>query len=350
MNNINTDLVGIIDFDLLSTKTLCAYNYGVLLVSSYYKLRGSKVRLIIDLKPENLKQYSKIYIFKDYKTNFFPVNLIPGYYSLPVEEYGSGFRNRPLLPKLLELEYTPLSTEIYAPLLYYLKKGGKQFKMSKSWHGERYTPAMIFFENEGELLLREEPKRKRMLLFDEPLIFFNTELGEKKMTELKKKSIIRFIRPLRIGLVEPRFWEELFTDGKIVMFKKNLYSINGDKYLLDFIDWCKGQEEDIGKIKIIIKTEQGTKWFEFKGGKIYGNYGIEKPNEEGVDDASAEENISTRCEWFATKRFSSIYREDRKRTSKKKITRFKLYDREYERTREYVNERNRKIREGGDAE
>ena len=58
--------IGIVDFDLLTTKQLCYYNLGVLLLSSYYLERGIKPRLILNLSYDNLKKYKKIYIFKDY--------------------------------------------------------------------------------------------------------------------------------------------------------------------------------------------------------------------------------------------------------------------------------------------
>ena len=52
-------MIGILDWDLLSTKKFCNYNFGVLLVSSYYLEQGIKCRLILDISYDNLKKYNK---------------------------------------------------------------------------------------------------------------------------------------------------------------------------------------------------------------------------------------------------------------------------------------------------
>ena len=72
-------MIGILDWDLLSTKKFCNYNFGVLLVSSYYLEQGIKCRLILDISYDNLKRYNKIFVFKDYKTKSVPLNFIPKY-------------------------------------------------------------------------------------------------------------------------------------------------------------------------------------------------------------------------------------------------------------------------------
>lgn len=338
--------IGVIDFDFLSTKTLCAYSFGVLLVSSYYQIRGSKVRLIIDLSYENLTKYDKIYIFKDYKTKIYPINLIKDYYSLPVEEYGEGFENRPLFPDLPDLIYTPLSIDIYKPILMYIERGGGQFKLDEHWPKANFLPAKIFFEHEGEILLREEPKHKKLWILDDPAIFFIHPLGEQKMTEITKKSIIRFVKPLRIGIVEPKHYRWLIDTNRIIQFKHRLYAYEDDPYLNDFIEFCKN-EPTSGYIKIAIKTATGIKWFKKRGGKIYGEYGNsgpKNPNEEGIDNITSKENISIRREWFTTKRHSERNRRSREGASEKE--RRKYLPSEYERRRREYRSRYNAIRSG----
>lgn len=322
--------LGIVDFDFLSTKKLCNYNFGVLLVSSYYLAQGSKVRLIINLSKENLMKYDKIYIFKDYKTKIQPINLIKDYYSLPVEEYGEGFIDKPLLPNLPDLIYTQVKVDIYKPIIHYIKNGGNQFSIDKNWN-EKYVPTKFFFMSDGELLLREEPRTHRLLVYDEPSLFFTTELGRQKMTETLKKSIIKFVKPLRIGIVEPSYWQEIFTNNHLVDFKDSLYANEEDPYLEEFLNWC-AKSENGKNVKVAIKTSEGIKWFKRKGGKVYGNYRdyqLKRYDEERTGNTSSEENLSTRYEWFTTKRPAKNYRRRRERTGEEE--RRKYLPSEYER-------------------
>ena len=306
--------IGLIDWDLITSKKLCYYNFGVLLVASYYQeMQGSKVRLVIDLTYDNLVKYDKIYIFKDYKNEIYPINLIHDYYSLPAEEYGEGFKNAPLLPDIPDLIYTPLKTDIYQPILYYIQKGGKQFELGDNWPKSNFSPAKLFFEHDGELLLREEPRTRRLLIYDEPTLFFTTELGKQKMTKLQKKCIIIFVKPIRIGLIPKENYEWLLNTKKILKFKERLYAQETDPYLEDFIHWCETNRVP-GNVKVAIKTSEGVKWFKMRGGKIYGNYRKYQFNrdEEGrTNDASTEKNISVRYEWFAAKRTDEGDRRDR---------------------------------------
>ena len=322
--------IGLIDFDFLSTKKLCNYNFGVLLVSSYYLEQGSKVRLIINLNRDNLLQYDKIYIFKDYKTRIQPVNLIKDYYSLPVEEYGEGFLNRPLYPTLPNLIYTRIRTDIYKPIIYYIKNGGEKFSLDEKWRDE-YFPTKIFFDLDGEMLLREIPTKKKLLIYDDPSIFFTTELGKQKMTELLKKSIIKFVKPLRIGIIPSENWEYMFSQKRIVSFKQRLYGKEDDPYLDSFVDWVVNGNVN-GKIKIAIQTKDGLKWFKRQGGNIYGNYGnyrLKRDDKTRANDSTSKEDISIGYEWFTTKRFTKNNRRSRERASE--TQRRKYLPSEYER-------------------
>lgn len=337
--------IGIIDFDFLSTRKLCNYNFGVLLVSSYYLEQGSKVRLIINLSKENLVKYSKIYIFKDYKTKIKPINLIKDYYSLPVEEFGEGFDDKPLLPDLPNLIYTQVKTDIYKPILFYINNGGDKFSLDEKWN-EKYFPTKLFFKLDGELLLREEPKGNRLLVYDDPTLFFTTKLGRQKMTEIIKKSIIKFVKPLRIGIIEPKEWSQLFKTKHIVSFRNRMYAEDTDPYLEEFLVWCMEKENLIGNITIAIKTSEGVKWFKKRGGQIYGNYRnnqFKRDDKERARNASSEEDFSIRYEWFTTKRPTKNNRRSREGASEKE--RRKYLPSEYNR-RQRENRRNYNYKRG----
>jgi hypothetical protein len=329
--------IGIVDFDLLSTKKLCAYNFGVLAVSSYYKIQGVKVRLIINLEYDNLIKYDKIYIFKDYKTKIYPINFINNYYSLPIEEYGEGFKNRPLLPDLKDIVYTQLKTDVYQPLIYYIKNGGKQFSLDDNWIWQYQAPIKFFYEKDGEILLRQDTTEKRLLVYDDPLIFFTTQIGIDKMTEISKRCIIRFVKPLRIGLVDPKWYDALMMNDRIISFKQRLYAQSTDDFLYDFILWCK-THDNTGVIKIAILDNGKTEWFIKRGGKYYGKYGngrFKDNGKERLDDIITEKNISIRHEWFTTKRSNKLDRNDRERASEKERRRKYLPSECEKRRREY---------------
>lgn len=329
MEKGNMKLIGLIDFDLLSTKKLCAFNYGVLLTSSYYKVQGSKVRLILNLKYDNLIKYDKIYIFKSYKTKIHPINLIQNYYSLPVEEYGEGFASRPLFPDLPDFIYTSITLDIYRPLLAYINNGGEGFIKDKKW-SEAFFPTLLFFENEGEIMAREYPKKKRLLLYDDPLTLFNTDIGMQKMISLKEgKHQVKFLKPIRIGKIHPSHYDMLVDNKAIVGHQHNLYAEEGDEFLEDFIEWCRNLKQTIS-LSVMIKTDNGVDYFRKRGGKIYERKNDKRPDSSrtsGTDDAIIN---TTRTEWFTQREFNKRTRADRERAYKEREERRKFLPSEYE--------------------
>lgn len=331
-------LIGIIDFDFISTRELCSYNFGVLLTSSYYKIQGSKVRLIIDLKYDNLLKYDKIYIFKSYKTKVYPINLIENYYSLPVEEYGEGFENRPLFPDLPNFIYTPINMDVYMPIINYIERGGKNFLLSKKW-STSFKPTLLFFEHEEEVIAREYPKNRRLLLYDNPLILFNTEIGAQKLKLLERNGHqIKFIKPIRIGLVSPAIYDWLSRTKLIVGFQNDLYAEEDDKYLEEFMEWCRQTESPI-TLTLLIKTKNGIDRFSKRGGKIYERKTIKKFNTEGTTTKNAEITNTTRVEWFTKRESNKRSRADRERDYKEKERRRRFLPSEYEK-----RDRDRRIR------
>lgn len=323
------DIIGVVDFDLLSTSQLCNYNYGVLLLSSYYLEQGLKVRLIINLDYDNLSKYSKIYIFKDYKTKVMPINLIKDYYSLPVEEYGEGFANRPNLPNLPNLTYTKLRTDVYKPLIYYINNGGERFKLKRGWD-EKYAPACLFFEKDGEVMLREDPVAKKLLVYDDPLLCFSTTFRRKVLTDVLKRCRIKFVKPLRISALSPKYFNMVLNEPRLVGIKSNLYAEETDKYFYKFLDWAEANE--FTNSEIPVRLENGNvKWLKFKGGKNYGNFKdnrFENDDERRANETSSEENFPTRYEWFATERHSSHNRPGRDRASEEERRKFLPSERE----------------------
>lgn len=336
-------MIGILDWDLLSTKKFCNYNFGVLLVSSYYLEQGIKCRLILDISYDNLKKYNKIFVFKDYKTKSVPLNFIPKYLFLPIEEYGEGFPNRPQFPDLPKIIYTKINTYIYKPLLYYISEGGKNFILDKDWKKD-FFPSKLFFEQDGELLLREEGIHKKMYIYDNPLLFFNSDVGIEKMTEIKKSSIIKFVKPICISKIEPKYWAWLFNNKTIRGFKNSLYGIEDDPYWMEFYEWIQNHHTP-GNIKITIKTKTGkVETLKKQGGKIYGNYRFERNDKGAVNNSFTEKNIPIGYEWVTTKRYNEGNQRSRERISETK--RSKYLPSEYAKRRKQARWKYNAIRSG----
>lgn len=340
-NSIEKDnKIGIIDFDLISTKKLCNYNFGVLLLSSYYLEQGIKPRLIVDISLDNLKTYDKIYIFKDFKTPILPINMIEGYYSLPIEEYGNGFKNKKEYPELYGIDYTIVNTNIYKPLLYYIEQGGKLFKdCRKEPNNSQHT--RFFLQEENEVLIRDLRNSGKFVVYDDPLLFFSTDIGIKKMTKIIKNGKIYFVKPINISKIKPEFYSLLFESRRFPNIKKNLYAIDSDEYLKDFIEWVF--KENLS-ISLPIKTKDGIKWFKKTGGKIYGNYEIRTINGTRAKNFTTKEDISIRREWIATKRLIKSNKFNRGRIREKE--REKYLPSEIEKSRYNNSGRYRAIKKG----
>lgn len=308
---MTNNLVGIIDFDFLTTKKFCNYNFGVLLVSSYYLEQGIKPRLILNLSYDNLSKYTKIYIFKDYKTNILPINIIHNYYSLPIEEYGEGFCSRPLYPDLPNIIYTNIKTDIYKPIIRYMEQVESGFTIDKNWKRD-YFPTKMFFSHQGELLVRDISNKRKILVYDDPLLFFTQSLGLEKMTELKKHSKIIFIKPLHITQVPAEYWKEIMNNPLFAQLKKNLYAYDSDEKWGLFYGWLKNNPTK-GTIKIIVKTDKRIRTVWKKGGEISGDYRFEENDKSGIKYTASKQNISTWGKWNSTQRFNQADRRYRER-------------------------------------
>ena len=339
MNIENKNTIGIIDMDFLSTRELRNFNFGVLLVASYYQVRGPKARLIIDLNYDNLSKYKRIFVFKSYKTKIHPINLIKDYYTLPVEEYGEGFPGRPLFPSLPEIIFTPVQTDIYKPIMEYMKQGGKKFTMSPKWQPNVH-PTMLFFEQDGEILSREYPKKSRLLVYDDPLIILNTDVGLSTVKSLKsKKKAIKLVKPIRIGKVSPDLYDWLFTSRTILSFQEDLYAEDGDEYLEAFLEWCR-TSNNCKETTVLIKTSVGIDRFRKRGGRIYERKTI-KEFEPTAAQGQDERNFNTSgSNWDTRERRAERDREARKRDLKERRIRRRYLPSSY---RKRASDRNRRF-------
>lgn len=95
-----------------------------------------------------------------------------------------------------------------------------------------------------------------MYIYDNPLLFFNSDVGIEKMTEIKNNSIIKFVKPICISKIEPKYWAWLFNNKTIRGFKNSLYGIEDDPYWMEFYEWIQDHHTP-GNIKITIKTKTG---------------------------------------------------------------------------------------------
>lgn len=251
--------IGLIDLDLLYTKTLSQPNYELCSVATYYKIQGINTRLIIDFSPKNLQRYSKILVFKSHRYSALPSQLIKDYYKLSVEEYGEGFINRPLHPPIPELVYITPDASIYLPLVNYLSQVKKSpYKLKhKPWF-TKYLLIKFFYNDEGDILKRQvmPNKAKRLLIYDSPEMFFENEDRNNLLQEILNRNP-QFATPIDISKVSNvESLELIMTHPKLATMRKTIFASSNNKNLKSFLLWCEKNKNDIKPARLSVELSE----------------------------------------------------------------------------------------------
>ena len=234
-----TKLIGLIDYDVLESRVYRAPNYDLGLVYAYLKQNVDvNVRLVSSFSSTNLTQYDKIYIFKQSNNLISPIKKIPGYYKLPIEEYGPGFISKPLRPYLLETRGMLPDCSCYNNMiLFSLEKPQSKiaWKISPKAKGGKYQPIRLYETFEGEELKKDYPSSKYCLLYDDPTDILNNKEKLKYYFELKaKKHIFLFAHDIDISkLGDTNILEQVFTNSKYTAFRKGIVATE----INDKVDW-----------------------------------------------------------------------------------------------------------------
>lgn len=171
--------IGLIDYDVTRYRKYRVPNYDLGVIYAFYRNdKNVSIRLVSSLSYKNLSQYDKIYIFKQAKKLPHPSGFIANYYKLPIEEYGTGFIDKPARPfiretQFLEPDFTCYNNMILFSLEHPTHKIAWQIddKVIKS----KYKPVRLYEIIDGEELKKDYPTTKYNLIYDDPVEIMNNK-------------------------------------------------------------------------------------------------------------------------------------------------------------------------------
>lgn len=215
--------IGLMDYDTLFRRAYVAPNYD--LGVTYAMLKEDKnlnVRLITSLSPSNLREYDKIYIFKIDSFLPHPSGVIDNYYSYPIEEFGPGFLDRPLRPKLLETRFLTPDFTCYNGMLIFSMQYPKyriSWKIKPGARGKNYQPIRLYEKLDDEDLRKDFPTQRYCTIYDDPTELFNNPEKYAYLEDLTKrqKRTLLFVQRVDISLLrDTNILERIITDKSYV--------------------------------------------------------------------------------------------------------------------------------------
>lgn len=250
--------IGLLDYDAVCLKHYVAPNYDLGVTYTYYKDKHDvSVHLITTLTDKNLKQYDIIYIFKDRKDVPSPTTMINNYYSYPIEEYGPGFKTRPLRPFFTETRFTKPDFKCYNSIIRYSLEHPKSilaWKISPRAEKSTYKPVRLFEYFEGEDLKKDYPDSKRLLIFDNPTDLLNNDYKREYLEKLAKKNhILHFKQAVDIAsLKNTILLEQVLLNPKYAALRNKMVatSLKNVEYISKLIE--KGTLKHKVKIRVDI--------------------------------------------------------------------------------------------------
>ena len=231
--------IGLMDYDTIRQRKYRGPNYDLGITYAYLKKNiNLSVRLISAPSLNNLKQYDKIYVFKQDIKLAHPASYIPEYYSLPIEEFGPGFANRPLRPYLLETKTLLPDFSCYnSMILFSLNKPTHRiaWQIDKKTKGGKYQHVRLYEQFEGEWLKRDYPQPGRIVCYDNPNDILNDPQKFTYYEELvNNKRNILFAHPLDVAQVnDTTILERVFNERKFSGIRKKMIATS----LNDKVQW-----------------------------------------------------------------------------------------------------------------
>lgn len=231
--------IGLMDYDTIRQRKYRGPNYDLGITYAYLKKNiNLSVRLISAPSLNNLKQYNKIYVFKQDIKLAHPASYIPEYYSLPIEEFGPGFANRPLRPYLLETKTLLPDFSCYnSMILFSLNKPTHRiaWQIDKKTKGGKYQHVRLYEQFEGEWLKRDYPQPGRIVCYDNPNDILNDPQKFSYYEELvNNKRNILFAHPLDVAQVnDTTILERVFNERKFSGIRKKMIATS----LNDKVQW-----------------------------------------------------------------------------------------------------------------
>lgn len=234
--------VGLIDFDTTYTRKYWVPNYDLCIIYSYFKDRKDmSIRLVSSFSKKNLEQYDKIYVFKRSNMTPHPSSVIEDYYKLPIEEYGSGFIQKPIRPFLLETRDLLPDCSCYNNILLFSMEHPKNkiaWRVDKGMNGKKYKLIKLYEEYDGEELKKDYPTSKYNMIYERPAEYLNNKDKWNYINELMDKGFrFKFAQSLDISAVkDTNILEQVFQKTKYHCFREYLIMTDIDKNS----DWLIG--------------------------------------------------------------------------------------------------------------
>ena len=221
-------LIGLMDYDAIKRGYYKAPNYD--LGVTYAALKEDKdkaVRLITSFSSRNLKQYDKIYIFRVLNFLPHPSTAIKDYYSYPIEEYGPGFNNKPLRPNELETKFTTPDFTCYNGMIIYSLSNPKSkiaWTIDKKPMTKKEQPIRLYEQFDGEELKKDLPKKKNLMIYDDPVNILNSATKMAELDNLLDKNYkIRFAQEMDISRVtDTNILERVFKHNKYALLRQRI--------------------------------------------------------------------------------------------------------------------------------
>lgn len=232
-------LIGLMDYDVLLTKYYKCPNYDLGVMYAYYKSNPNiSIRLITTFSTKNLSQYDKIYVFKRQPELGHPSGAIRDYYKLPIEEYGPGFRDKPVRPMQRETQFLLPDFTCYNKIILFSLEHPKHplaWHLHKQAKGGKYKPLRLYETIDGEELKKDYPTSKYHMIYDDPVELLNNPAKWEYYNQLlDKKHHFAFAQSLDISrLNDTNILEQVLNSSKYASIRQSLVATE----LNDVISW-----------------------------------------------------------------------------------------------------------------
>lgn len=220
--------IGLIDYDVLCKKKYRYPNYDLGVMYAYYKQDvNNNVRLVSSLSYGNLSQYDKICVFKQSKYISHPSSVVEKYYSLPIEEYGPGFLDKPIRPLILETREIEPDFSCYNNMILFSLEHPKHklaWKLHRRARGKKYKPLRMYEDYDNETLKKDFPMGKYCMVYDDPTDLLNNKEKWVYLNSLLDKKIhLDFAQSLDISrLNDTNIIEQVLSNKKYTSLRRYL--------------------------------------------------------------------------------------------------------------------------------
>ena len=255
-------LVGLLDYDATLQKKYITPNYDLGVTYGVLKQNPNlNVRLIISLDEANLQKYDEILVFKISPYLPHPSGMIKNYYRLPIQEFGPGFKHKPLRPESQDTFFTKPDFTCYNNIIKFSYEHPEHklaWDLSNARKASNAQHLRLFENLEGEYLRKDiNTGRSHIILHDDPNILFTHKEQLKTAEDLINSGHkIYFTQPLDISLItDTNILERVITDSKYATLRRSLLISEMNDSALWFINYY--MEHKCKRTEVLVLFEKG---------------------------------------------------------------------------------------------